>query len=343
MKALVKSKKGAGHLELRDVSEPECGLDQVKIEVKAAGICGTDLHIYRGEFKYYPPVILGHEFSGVIVEVGPKAHKYKKGDRVTVLPSAAVTCGSCRFCKGGYYCFCPTRRGMGHGVNGAFTKFCVVPETIVYRLPNNVDFASGSLSEPLACCVQATELAEIHVGDTVVISGPGIIGLLSMQLAKLEGARVVVLGTSLDKDRLILAKELGADIIVNVEEKNAEGIIKELTQGRGADIMLECAGTASSIKQSLDLLRPMGRYIQVGLTGKSVLVNFDQIVNKGLQLVGSYGHTWLSWERSLELLVQKKINLKALISDKLPLSEWKQAFKKIEERKSLKIILYPDE
>ncbi len=342
MKALVKTKKGAGHLELRDVSEPECGLDQVKIEVKAAGICGTDLHIYRGEFKYYPPVILGHEFSGVIVEVGPKAHKYKKGDRVTVLPSAAVTCGSCRFCKGGYYCFCPTRRGMGHGVDGAFTKFCVVPEIIVYRLAGNVDFVSGALCEPLACCVQATELAEIHAGDTVVISGPGIIGLLSMQLAKLEGARVVVLGTSLDEDRLILAKKLGADITVNVEEKNPEEIIRELTQRLGADIVLECAGAASSIKQCLELLRPMGRYVQVGLTGKPVQMNFNQIVNKGLQVIGSLGHTWSSWERSLELLAQEKVNIKALISDELPLSEWKKGFRRLEEKKSLKIILYPD-
>jgi len=343
LKALVKTKKGPGHLELKEVPEPECGLDQVKIEVKSAGICGTDLHIHQGEFKCYPPVILGHEFSGVIIEVGSKVYKYKKGDRVTVLPSAAVTCGSCRFCKMGYYCFCPTRRGMGHRVNGAFTKFCVAPEAIVYRLPDNVDFVSGALCEPLACCVQATKFGQINAGDTVVISGPGTIGLLSMQLAKLEGARVAVLGTSSDEDRLILAKKLGADIAVNVEEKNPEEIIKKFTQGLGADAVFECAGATSSIKQCLELVRPMGKYVQVGLVGKSIPVNFDQIINKGLQIIGSYGQTWLSWERSLELLAQERVNVKALISDKLPLDRWKEGFKRMEEKKSLKIILYPNE
>ena len=341
MKALVKTQKGVGHLELQEVSEPECGEDQVKIKIKAAGICGTDIHISRGEFKCHPPVILGHEFSGVITETGSKANKYKKGDRVTVLPSAAVTCGSCISCKMGYYCFCPTRRGMGHGVDGAFTEFCAVPEKIVYKLTANIDFVSGAFCEPLACCVQAVELAEIHAGDTVVISGPGVIGLLCLQIAKLEGARVAVFGTSLDEDRLSFASRLGADIVVNIEKESAKKVIDKFTKGLGVDITIDCSGAISSIDRCLELLHPLGIHIQMG-HNKTMPAGFDLIVNKGLKVIGSLGHNWLHWERSLELLSQEKLNIKALVSHKLPLSEWKEGFTRVENKTSLKTILHPD-
>src|SRR6516162_5801033 len=126
MKALVKYAKGEGNVDVREVEEPLCGDDQVKLEIGFCGVCGTDLHVYHDTFRNYPPVILGHEFSGVVREVGREVKNVRAGDRVTVCPASAVVCGSCEYCRQGYYMFCPVRRGMGHGVNGSFTQYAVV-------------------------------------------------------------------------------------------------------------------------------------------------------------------------------------------------------------------------
>jgi len=341
MKAVVKVKKGEGNVEVRDVSEPEVGPCEVKIEVKAAGICGTDIHIYHDKFKSNPPVILGHEFCGVVREVGKNVTEFKEGDRVTS-ETAAKVCGRCMYCRAGNYNLCPERQGLGYGVNGAFTKFCVVRKDIVHYLPDNVDFVSGALCEPLSCAVHGVvENTGVEAGDVVLIIGPGPLGLLSSQVSKVEGGYVVVLGLSVDEGKLALAKKLGADLVMNIEKEDPEKIIKDLTKGYGADVVLECSGSASGARLGLKLIRKRGKFTQMGLFGKPIEIDFEQIAYKELKVTGFFTQKWTAWEKALVLLGQGKVQTRPLVTDKLPITEWKKGFEKKEKGEGVKTVLYP--
>jgi len=343
LKAVVKFKKGEGNIEIQEVDEPTTGSNEVKIEVKAAGICGTDIHIYHDEFKSNPPVILGHEFCGIIAEVGDNVTGFKVGDRVTA-ETAAKICGKCLYCKTGNYNLCSERLGLGYGLNGAFTKYCVVRKEIVHFLPDNVDFISGALCEPLSCAVHgALEQTNILLGDVVMITGPGAIGLLALQLSKLAGGFVVVLGLSADKERLSFAKKLGADIVINIEEENPEEIIKKISKAYGADVVLECSGAPAAAELGLKLVRKRGQYTQMGLFGRPINIDFEKIAYKELQVTGFISQNWQSWERALRLLEQGKIQIRPLVTDILPITNWKKGFEKFEKKKGIKIILLPVE
>jgi len=343
LKAVVKFKKGEGNIEIQEVDEPTTGSNEVKIEVKAAGICGTDIHIYHDEFKSNPPVILGHEFCGIIAEVGDNVTGFKVGDRVTA-ETAAKICGKCLYCKTGNYNLCSERLGLGYGLNGAFTKYCVVRKEIVHFLPDNVDFISGALCEPLSCAVHgALEQTNILLGDVVMITGPGAIGLLALQLSKLAGGFVVVLGLSADKERLSFAKKLGADIVINIEEENPEEIIKKISKGYGADVVLECSGAPAAAELGLKLVRKRGQYTQMGLFGRPINIDFEKIAYKELRVTGFISQNWQSWERALRLLEQGKIQIRPLVTDILPITNWKKGFEKFEKKKGIKIILLPVE
>jgi len=239
--------------------------------------------------------------------------------------------------------FCESRRGMGHGVDGSFTKQVIVREDMIYKVPDHVSLEEAALSEPLACAVQAIEeLTEIKVGDTVLLSGPGPIGLLCLSLLKLKGCKIIVAGTSQDLTRLKIAKQLGADVIVNVNEIELQDLVMKETKGKGVDVTVECAGVAQSINSCLNALKKLGKHIQVGIVGKEVTLNFDTILYKQIQLFGSLAHSMKTWDRVMQILEQKKINLEPIITHKLPLSQWKEAFKMCEEKTCGKILLFPD-
>ena len=344
MKAVVKTQPEPGNVLFMDMPEPGAGAGQVVIGVRSAGICGTDIHIYRSEYLIKPPVILGHEFSGEVVETGPGVTRFKVGDRVTVNPSAGQLCGECRFCKLGAPFFCINRAAIGSGIHGGFAKYCGVREEIVFRLPENLDFDTGALCEPFACALQAVvELTEILPGEVVAVSGPGPIGIMCMMLAKARGARVVMLGISADTTRMEIALRLGADLVINVEKENASKVIGDLTEGYGVDVVLECSGANASVHQCLDLVKKLGRYTQVGLFGAPINIDMDQVVKKQLRLQGSICHTWGTWDRTLSLLGQATIDLRPLVSAKLPLSRWEEGFRKVMNRDGAKVILHPDE
>jgi len=344
MKAVVKTRPEPGNVEFMDMPEPRAETGQVVIEVKAAGICGTDIHIFKSEYLIKPPVILGHELCGEVVETGSDVTRVKVGDRVTVNPSAGQLCGHCRYCRLGAPFFCMDRAAVGSGIHGGFAKYCGVREEIVFRLPENIDFATGALCEPFACALQAVvELTEILPGEVVVVSGPGPIGMMCMMLAKMHGARVVMLGISADARRMEMARRLGADTVIDVESEDAREIIDDLTEGYGVDVVLECAGANASVNQCLDVVKKLGRYTQVGLFGAPVEIDLDQIVKKQLRMQGSMCHTWGTWDRTLSLLGQGLIDLRPLISGKLPLSRWEEGFEKVMDREGAKILLYPEE
>ena len=344
MKAVVKTRVEPGNVELIDMPEPHAGPGQVVIEVHNAGVCGTDIHIFRSEYVIKPPVILGHEICGTIAETGPGVTRLKVGDRVTVNPSAGRLCGNCRYCQIGAPFFCVDRAALGSGMHGGFAKYCCVRQEIVFRLPESLDFQTGALCEPFACAFQAAaELTLIRPADVAVVSGPGPIGLMCAMLAKCHGARVVMLGTSGDAQRMALAKQLGAEHVVNVETDDARAVLADLTRGYGADVVFECAGAEASATLCLDLVRKMGRYTQVGIFGKPLRLDLDKVVVKQVHLQGSMCHTWETWERTMRFLSQDIVDLRPLISRRLPLSRWEDAFQGVLAREDIKVLLYPEE
>jgi L-iditol 2-dehydrogenase len=340
MKALVKKSAGIGNVELMEVPEPEPKSTEVKIEVKAAAICGTDIHIFYDEYPNCPPVILGHEMAGIIVEVGKDVKKVKIGDRVTS-ETFKYTCGTCNFCQIGQIAHCPKRLSMGVHVDGAFTKYLIQREESIHILPENIAFSAGALSEPFATAVHSIyERANIIPGDIVMISGPGPIGLLCLQAVKNLNATVILCGVTKDENRLAFGKKLGADYIINVE-KDSLDLIQDLTNGLGADIAIECAGAKASLEQCINLVRKGGQLVEVGLFGKCIEVNIDQTVIKELNIKPSFTYRHETWERAMKLLKEDKIKISPLVSGEFILEDWEEAFKAVKENKGYKYLLIP--
>jgi len=344
MKAVVKTRRGPGNVELRHVDIPVIAPDEVLIEVKSTGICGTDIHIYHDSAFYTPPVILGHEYGGVIIQVGSGVSGFEVGDRAT--SPATIPCGTCFMCKINRpnRCVGEQKRILGaHKADGTFTKYVAVPSAILHKVPENISFDVAAVIEPAACVVRnVLEIVGVNPDDIVVVLGPGPVGLLSLQVAKISGAkRVILAGTSADKDRLKLAQELGADITINVEEEDSVETVKKVTDGLGADVVLEASGASAARKQAFDLVRRCGKVGLIGLTGKPHEINLDKVVEGELEVKGSWGTVWTSWRKALSLISSGKIQVAPLITSKLPLESWHEGFRLIEERKALKVILVP--
>lgn len=331
-----------GHVELRDVEEPRCGDDQVKIEVSYCGVCGTDLHVYEDTFRNYPPVILGHEFSGRVVETGKNVSHVAVGDPVAVLPASAVVCGSCVYCRTGHFMFCSERRGMGHGINGAFARYAVLRKDQAYKIPQDLSLAEAALSEPFAAAVQAvTEITNVRLGDVVLISGPGPMGLLCLKLLVAEGIKTIVAGTAEDALRLEAARRAGARVIVDTSSQDLAAIIAEETRGAGVDVAFECAGAAQSARNCLRALKPLGQYTQVGIFGREVSLEFDLIFYKQLRVAGSVAYSVTTWERLQKILEQGAVRLDDLITHKMPLEQWRDAFDLCLNKQAIKVLLSP--
>ncbi|MCH2374557.1 MAG: zinc-binding dehydrogenase [Planctomycetes bacterium] len=342
MKALVKTAPGVGNIEVREVPEPTPGASDLIIEVKAGAICGTDIHIHDDEYPNRPPVILGHEMSGVVVEVGAGVTRFKVGDRVTS-ETFKHTCGSCRFCRQGLIGLCTARLSMGVHVDGSFARYVSQREESVHRLPDNVDFDAGSMSEPTAVAVRAVyERARVSAGDIVLVSGPGPVGLLCLQAAKSLGATVVLCGSEGDDHRLALGKELGADAVINVS-KDSFDVVGDLSDGLGVDVALECGGTHASLEQCVRLSRSGAQVVVVGLFGDDVSVDLDSAVIKELTLLPSFTYRHATWARALDLLACGSIQTAPLVSGHFPLTEWEPAFETVRARTGNKYLLTPVE
>lgn len=342
MKAVMKVARGVGNVELREIDEPSVGPGQVKIAVRAAGICGTDLHIYKDEFRSVPPVVLGHEVAGEIIEVGPGVDGVMVGQRVTT-ETYFSTCGECQYCRTGHANLCLNRRSIGSAVNGGFTNFVIVPARNIHTLPDSVDFRSGALTEPLACVVHAVLTHNtISPGDVAVIAGPGAIGLLTLQVVKAAGATAVVLGAAGDEQRLELARALGADHVVNVVTDQPEALVKAITpEGLGADVVYECSGAGPAAQQLLTLVRRAGRYVQIGLFGKPVAWDLDQVCYRELTVTGSNASVPSAWVRALQLLEAGKVRTTPLITAVHEVADWQAAFDGFERKTAIKTLLIP--
>ncbi|WP_283152830.1 zinc-binding dehydrogenase [Guptibacillus hwajinpoensis] len=341
MKALVKTAPGFGNLDIQEKEEPAVAKDLVKIEVKYAGICGSDIHTYEGHYKVRFPVTLGHEFSGEVIEVGPNVTEYNVGDRVTSETTFYI-CGECEYCKSGDYNLCNYRKGLGTQQDGGFANYLIAHKDSVHILPDNVDYRSAAMTEPLACTHHAVTKTNIINGDIVVVMGPGPIGLFTAQVAKSRGAIVLITGLTNDKVRLEKAKELGIDYVVNIQEDNIRELVNSLTDGYGADVVFECSGAVPAAKQGLDLLRKKGQYAQVGIfANPEVQFDLEKIIQKEIRVIGSRSQNSADWEPSLELINNGSVKANSLVTHEFDITQWEEAYKVIKSGEAIKVLLTP--
>ena len=322
MKALVKTEKGVGHLRLMDMPEPEPAAGEVLIEVKAAGVCGTDIHVKHDRFPYWPPVILGHEFAGEIVALGPGCRHYQVGERVVGEPHTRH-CGQCYLCRTGNVQICPEKRSPGWGIHGCMAKYLVMPEQLLHRIPEGMDDDTAALIEPTANTVHdVIERAGVVAGDFVVVLGPGPIGLLAGLTARAAGARhIVMVGAPPDVGlRLDTARELGFETVLNVGEDNVAETVADLTGGIGADLVVECSGAPPAIASTVDLIRKKGRICAIGLTGgDNVDFPWEKASFKVADISFCLSTSYTSWNRTIDLVATGQIPAGKVISDRLPL------------------------
>lgn len=343
MKALVKYQKGAGNVAIQDMPEPICEDHKVIMEVAHCGICGTDLHVYHDTFKNYPPVILGHEFCGKIVELGKNVKNVQLGETFSVLGATAVIDPTCEYTEQGEIMFSKNRRGMGHGVNGAFTKYATMRPDQLFKIPEGVPLEHAALVEPLAVAVHVVEeIADFMLGDTVLLSGPGPIGLLCMKMLAAHGVKVIVAGLSRDEMRLNMALQYGADTIVQVDKEDLQQVIQDKTNGKGVALSIECAGAEASVVACMNALMPLGHYVQVGHFGKDLTVPWDLVAFRQLRIHGSVGYTKATWHRTMTILGQHTIDLSDVITHRLPLDDWRKGFDLMEAGKAVKILINPN-
>ena len=342
MKGVVKFTRGVGNVGIRDVPEPSIRPGHVIIGVEAAGICGTDLHIYADEYGYLPPVVLGHEFSGRIVEAAPDVIDVRVGQRVTSIPFFS-TCGKCDYCRSGLWNLCPERKSAGTFVNGGFAPRVLMPERCIRVLPEKVDFLGGALTEPLACCVHALmERAVLRPGRPRGRHRAG--EHRSCSAARWPwacGATVVLLGASGDGARMEMAAGLGIRHAVNVETQPAGEIVKGLTGGRGADVVVECSGAQAGVKLGYELIRRRGQFVQVGLFGRPVEIDMDLAVLREVEIRTSFSHTPKAWDYALKLMEEGRVQTRPLATDILPLDQWEEGFSRFRRKKGIKVVLQP--
>ncbi len=303
MKALRKTKPEPG-VTYCEVPKPVCKPDEVLVQVKAVGICGSDVHIYEWTPNYehtipYMPYIMGHEYAGVIVEVGSEVKERKVGDRVVCRPFNE--CGHCHYCKSGQRFYClngKTPRGLCK--DGAYAEYCAMQEDEVVPMPDSMSFEQGALVEPGIVTCSAVIDSRINFGDFCVIQGPGPIGLMTLLFAKAYGAgRCVVVGTKRDKLRLELAKELGADYVLLGDEVNVVEEVQKLTGGYGADIVFECTGVPAMVQTALDSVVRSGKVVLVGIYPKAGEINLTTTVRNAKQLIGTYSDG-IAWEKLID-------------------------------------------
>ncbi len=340
MKALVKFGPGREGMEIRDLPIPVPKDDEILVKILAAGICGTDLHIMNDQFAADMPVTIGHEFIGEIVEVGKDVKKFKVGDQVVSM-TAAVTCGECYHCVHGIPMLCKNRKSIGSGIPGAMAEYMKIPARIAYKVPDNKrNDISMAVCEPMACCVRAVDRSKLVAGDYCVITGPGPMGQLVMQLAKLQGAFVFMCGTPMDADRLKFAKEMGADVIIDDPSK-VEEIVRSYAPD-GANVAFEVSGAQPCFDMLVKTLKGGGNLAQVGLYGKPVTIDMDALLKKEIVLTVSNASSPSSWERLLRLAAQDKLRLDKFVSATYSLDDWNDAFDLAISKKGYKVVFLPN-
>jgi L-iditol 2-dehydrogenase len=310
-----------GSLETRNVEKPSPGPDELLVKVEACGVCGTDRHILHGEFPSNPPVTLGHEFAGIVEQVGSAVHDFKVGDRITGDPN--ISCGRCVQCQHGRVNLCENLQAIGIHRDGGFADYVLVPQKQAFSLPLTLDPLYGAFCEPLACCLHGIDIAAIRAGASVVVLGGGVIGMLIVQLARLAGATRVVLVTRQASKRQ-LAETLGATDSV---DPSAGDVVEAIAGTRGllpggADVVIECAGVPETVAQATRLAKKGGTAVILGVMPQGAKVEIEpfDILFRELKVLGSFINPFVH-RRAAELVASGEIKIAPLISRTVSLDE----------------------
>ncbi|AMX97441.1 zinc-dependent alcohol dehydrogenase family protein [Mesorhizobium ciceri] len=313
--------EAVGGITLRDVDMPDIGADELLVRIEACGVCGTDRHLFHGEFPCTPPVTPGHEFSGIVEAIGTSVSGFAIGDRVTGDPN--IACGRCAHCHAGQVNLCSNLCAIGIHRDGGFAEYLALPQKQAFVLPAGLNPLHGAFCEPLGCCLHGVDLAGIKPGSSVVVLGGGVIGLLTVQLARLAGATTIILSTR-QASRRALAEDLGATATIDPTATDVIDAIAGpagLAPG-GVDVVFECAGVRETVEQSMRLARAGGTVVIVGVTPQGMKAEFEpfDLLFRELKVLGSFLNPY-THRRAAELIASGAVEIDRLISRQVSLEE----------------------
>ena len=338
MRALVKAKPERG-IWLEDIDKPTIGHNDVLIKVRRTAICGTDIHIYQWDDwasnTILIPLAVGHEFCGDVVEYGVEVKGFNIGDRVSA--EGHVTCGVCRNCRAGRRHLCMNTVGIGVNRAGAFADYISVPAFNVFKLPGAVSDEMASVLDPLGNATH-TALSFDLVGEDVLITGAGPIGIMAVAIAEYAGARHIVI-TDINDYRLELARKMGATVALNVTDGSLDQTMTDLGMEEGFDVGLEMSGNASAFRDMLRTMHHGGKIALLGIPPQEIAIDWNQVIFKGLLLKGIYGREMFETWYKMSSMLQSGLNIEPVITHRFPLEDYEQAFQLMESGQSGKIIL----
>ena len=333
---------GPRDLRVEEVPIPEVAADWVLVQLHSVGICGTDLLVYRGELPVKPPITLGHECAGVIAAVGPEVRNVQLGDRVFV--EASWGCGSCAYCLRGLSLHCTRKSSLGRTVDGAFAEYVAVPARVVYRIAEDVPFDDAQAASTVGSGIRALRHVRPAVGSRAAVVGSGHGGLVLMQLLRLAGAEWVAMAGSRQR-RLSLARELGADLVVDGRSGKPVDAVMEATEGLGVDLAVDAGGTATSLDLAMQMAVCGGTVLLFGIFETPVNgFRAPDMYKKEITLVGSKGG-FGAYDATGRLLARRQLKIQPLISHILPLEGVAEGFRLMDEKApdALRIVIHPDE
>jgi threonine 3-dehydrogenase len=338
MKALVKAERGEG-IWLQDVAKPACGHNDLLIKVKKTAICGTDIHIYNwdewAQATIPVPMTVGHEFVGVVAEIGSEVQGFKLGDRVS--GEGHITCGHCRNCRAGRRHLCPNTVGVGVNRPGCFAEYIAIPAVNAYPLPKHVSDDVAAFLDPLGNATH-TALSFDLVGEDVLITGAGPIGIMAVAVAKHAGARHVVI-TDVNDYRLDLARKMGATRAVNVAQQQLADVVRELGMKEGFDVGLEMSGNPQAFRTLIDSMVNGGKVALLGIPPKDTAIDWNKVIFKGLFIKGIYGREMFeTWYKMIAML-ESGLDVSPVLTHRLPVAKFQEGFDAMRSGRSGKVVL----
>lgn len=345
MKAIVKLHDGKDGWAIVDQPRRDPADDEIEMKIMASGICGSDLHLYHDNHPYEPGTVIGHEFSGVISRVGKHVTKWKVGDRV-VTENRFTGCGACEYCRTGKMAMCKELKLVGYRYDGGWRNYMCLPTKQLIRIPDNVSLDEAAMTEPAAgICEAMCVKAPIHAGETVVVQGCGQMGLIACMVAKAVGAaQVIMTGTTPDeKDRVAVAYQVGADRFINVEKEDVVSVVNELTNGQGADYVMDCSGAPAAIRSAFDIVRCRGRIVAFGEAPGKFEIDWNKGIFKDITLFFSFGSDYRAWRLALGFMERGQLNVKPLITHDISMADFKSGLELLEARECIKVMMHPIE
>jgi alcohol dehydrogenase/L-iditol 2-dehydrogenase len=329
-------------VEMREVPRPKMIKGHALVKVSQVAICGTDVHQYLNEHSWpvHVPVVLGHEFSGVVIDVADDVTSFAPGDRV-VCESSSYICGQCQYCRSGRYHLCPSRERLGSMRDGAMTEIVRAPERCLHRIPTGLPLEKFTFTE--SCCIAYHAMAvhgHIRPGMSVAVLGCGFVGLMCVQFAKMQSANPIILtGITSAKARIELGEIFGATHLVLVDREDLRHLIPKIGDGLGVHIVVDASGKNITLKDAIDIVRPGGQILRVGWGPGAYNFSLDPLVHKEIHLQGVFSHNWEMWEAVIKMIASGALDLSPIRSYTLPLDRWQEGFESMNDNRHLKVVL----